>query len=678
MAKGINNYTDESITSYEGPAALRRRPQTLLGSADVHGAIHTVFEIFANATDEFSAGFGDSIYVQIDNDNSVTVVDHGRGVPMAWNEAQKKFNWDLVFNTLYASGKGNKDAAYNDSEGLNGCGCTATQFTSDYMDVRSIRELIDENGTGTREFHQYDMHFEKGYPVGELKDTKLEGVARTGTTVKYRPSAEVFNGETDLPKEQFISRFTLKAIAYPGLQIKFKYKDDPELEFYYPDGMAQYLSENVKGAVSEEYANIAASSDKCNDTKDKNPNRNYEASMECCIVFAPDSTVQSTFHNGALLKGGPTHEAVFTGVAKALTSQAKAMGKLNNKESFKVSDINSITNFVCQTRCNADYSLYEHQTKDALNNPSICKLITSAVDVQLTKWLSSHNAESERIVGFALANKNARENADKVRRQAIKQLTQDIRKIGREPQGYIDCTSKDPAKSELYIIEGESAKGNCVFARDKDTQAIQALRGKILNCLKRPIDVLLAEKSIVLQLLTLFGCGVEINSKTIKDLPKFDESKLNFHKIVLAADADVDGGHIIDLCITMIWVFCPTLIRKGYVYTVKAPLYKVTVNKQSEYYYNDAEKDRCLRELVAKGYKNNQIQVKRFKGLGEMVADELRDTVLNKDKRQLQRLTLPDNEEEFAKLLNTYMGTDLEARRELIISNFETATAVDA
>lgn len=669
--KKVAQYSNDSISEYKGPESLRNSPQTLLRSADVFGALQTLLEIVANATDEFNQGFGKVITVDIDKDNVITVTDNGRGVPMGWSASQGKYNWDLVYNTPYASGKGKKGTAYSDSEGVYGCGCTATQYTSDFMTVRSVRnEKLSPDDPD--DYRYYEMNFKEGYPVGELKEVKLkEKPASTGTYVRYRPSAEVFNGENDLPKEMVLERLVNKAVAYYGVKFVFTYKGDPKIEICYEGGFKEYLLMNVQSPVTADTCHTFVSDDKCNDDRDKAKDRTYTAEVECDILFASDNKYQLIFHNGALLRGGPTYDAVFTGIAKALTAQARATDKLGKKDVFKASDISPIVNFVCQSRCESKFSLFEHQTKDSLKNPSICKLITSSVEVRMTKWLAENPDESERIVKFATTNKTARENADKVRKQVIKQLSQDIRKTtSRDLKGYVDCLTKDPKKAELYIIEGESAKGNSVLARDRETQAIQALRGKILNCMKKPIDVLLAEGSIILQLLTLFGCGVELQDKSIKDLPKFDESKLNFDKIVLAADADVDGGHIIDLCITFIWVMCPTLLRNGHVYTVKTPLYKVSDSAHTAYFYSDAEKDAFLRKLEKAGANMKSVKIKRFKGLGEMESEELRDTIMDKRKRQLEKLQLPEDEREFTRVLSVLMGNELQERRELIINSF--------
>lgn len=679
MSRVKTAYTEHSIQKGgEGPDMLRKRPQTLLGSADMYGAEHAIWEIIANSTDEASAGFGSTITITVFDDNSVEVEDHGRGVPMAWNPVAKMYNWELVFNTLYSSGKGNKDAAYNDSEGLNGCGCTAAQYTSDFLNVTSVRQIYDENDQPTGEYHRYEMHFKNGWPVGELKDEKLEGQHPTGTKVHLKPSAEVFNSEVEIPKENFISRMALKSITQAGLRLTLYYKGTEPISFYYEGGMVEFLENNVEKPINEEPINISGTNSNCNDDREKRASRTYEGKMECCIMFSSESGVQSTFHNGTLLKGGPTHDAVFKGIANVLTIVAQKSKVLAPKETFTPSDVSNIVSFVCQTRCNADYSLYEHQTKTAVKNPSLVKLITGSIEIQLGRWCVEHQLETQSVIEYAIANKSARESIDKVRRQAIKQLSQDIHKIGKAPKGFLDCNSKDPSKTEIYLIEGESAKGSTNLARDENYQAVIALRGKILNCLKKSIEHVLAENSLVLALLTVFGCGIELTNDTLKKLklPSFDEKKLNFHKIILAADADVDGGHIIVLLLVMIWVLCPSLLRRGYVYTVKTPLYRVTCAKRSEYFYSDEDKERCVRTLLKNGAKMSQITVKRFKGLGEMDAKELRDTIMHKDKRVLQQLQCPENEAELSRLLQTLMGNDIAERRELIIQNFATANVI--
>lgn len=671
-----SGYTDTTIREDKGPTSIRRRPQTMLNSSDIQAVINACYEIVANSVDEAVAGHGGAVKVTVFEDESIMIEDEGRGVPMGWNEVDEKFNYILVYCTLYASGKGkDKGDAYDESEGLNGCGCTVCQFTSDYMDVISVREADD----GT--VHRYEMHFKEGWPVGELKDEIVPHGTQTGTKTKFRPSKEVFSGENAIEEAVHIARLTLKSITNPGLEFIFKYKDKEAISIKTPGGMKQYIMEHIKEPLSEDVLMLEVTKEDCNDVKGAtNPLKNYKGRAEISVAFSVEATVQSAFHNGALLSGGPTADAVCKGVAQALTTQAQAQGLLGAKESFSQADAYNITNFMLQTHCNADFSQYKGQSKTALFNPSIVAMVSDCVQLHVTKWLSSNQDVAGKVIGYALASRKAREDYDNIRKKAIKLLTAPLQKAVKKLKGYLDCESEDPKIRELYIIEGESAKGSASLARIAYFQAIQPLRGKIPNSLKRSLAYLLSEESLILMLLGLFGCGVEIEGdKFLDSLPKFNEDKLNFQKIFLTADADVDGGHIIVLLITMIWVFCPKLIENGYVYTVKTPLFRLdyTLNKKkcSEYFYSDAEKDNKLKELTSLGLKSSAIVVKRFKGLGEMKDKELRDTVMNPEKRVLQQLTVSDGEA-VSNLLNILMGTQVDERRKLILDNFATAKYV--
>lgn len=666
-----SSYTETTITQDKGPETLRRRPQTMLETSDINAVINSVYEIVSNSTDEAVAGFGEVIRMVVSEDESITIMDNGRGVPMGWNSVDQKYNYELVFCTLYASGKGKtKGDAYGDSEGLNGCGCTVCQFTSDYMDVYSIREVDGQ-------FHSYEMHFKEGWAVGTLKDIIVDSSIPTGTTIKFRPSASVFCGDNAIPKEVHIARLTLKAITNPGLTYTLRYKNDKEMTFYEPGGMRQYLSRKIIDAINEEPIMLDVVKEDCNDVKGSGVAKNYTARAEISIVFSQDTVIQSAFHNGALLSGGPTFNAVLKGVAKALTTQAHAQGLLDATEAIGSADAQNITNFMLQTHCNADFSLYQGQSKTALTNPSICAMVEGYIEAQLTKWLSSNQEVAETIIMRALASMSARELYEATRKKAIKLLTAPIQKTIKRLKGYLDCETNDPKLRELYIIEGESAKGSASLARIAFFQAIQPLRGKIPNSLKRSLNYLLSEDSLILMLLSLFGCGIEIEGDKFADtLPKFDENKINFNKFILAADADVDGGHIIVLLVLMIWVFCPQLLKKGYVYTVKTPLYKLTYKKgdkkHSVYCYLEDEKNKQMKELEKLGIRASAVDIKRYKGLGEMQPAELRDTIMNPEARILQRLIV-DDDKAMTELLNILMGTELEERRKLILENFATA-----
>lgn len=662
-------YGEDSIIENDGPTGVRKRPATLIGNDDIRGCVNAVFEIVANGVDEAREGFGNRLIVGYNEDESVTIKDFGRGVPMGWNEKSGKYNWELVYCTLYASGKG-KGSSYSSSEGLNGVGCTVAQYTSDFMVVTSVRDSED----GKR--YKYVKHFEMGYPVGDLEVT--ETTEHTGTEVHFRPSPEVFT-DTHIPFETLAERLRLKAIVVDGLEIVLKYKDKDPVAYRYDGGMAEYLNNTLEEPIGG-VIKLYGENKECNDTKDKKEEATYEGTVEMALAFSFSGCVTQMFHNGAILTGGPSKNAVYEAVTKLLTDEGVKAGKLKKGEKIIARDVDEILSLVCETRCPSDFSKYENQTKTELNNPSLCKLILSTIKTKLEEWFLQNEDSFEKILNAAIINKSTRESAERLRNTSLKKITSNISKVGNAPEKFLNCTSTKASECEVYIMEGESAKGAIVGSRDRNIQAAMPLRGKIPNCLKKPLDALLEEGSVIVDLLTIFGCGIEIEEKErkkIKDLPKFSLDKLNFHKIIISTDADVDGGHITCLLLIMLWRLCPTLLKEGYVYVAVSPLFKVIYGKKQEkkaYFYTVEEKDDYVEKLRAKNVVN--IGVSRFKGLGEMEPEDMEATVMSPSTRKLVQIEYPEDEEALSKICYGLMGDDIESRKMWIDSYFNSVEAI--
>lgn len=662
-------YGEDSIVENDGPKGVRKRPATLVGNDDIRGCINVIFEIVANGVDEAREGFGDRLKVTYLEDESVIIKDYGRGVPMGWNEKSGKYNWELVYCTLYASGKG-KGSSYSSSEGLNGVGCTVAQYTSDFMIVTSIRDSED----GKR--YKYVKHFKDGYPEGDLEIT--ETTEHTGTEVHFRPSAEVFT-DTHVTYEALAERLRLKAIVVNGLQIVLKYKDKDVVAYHYEEGMSEYLDNTLEEPIGG-VIKLYGENTECNDTKDKKEEANYTGTVDMALAFSFSGCVTQMFHNGAILTGGPSKNAVYEAVARLLTDEGIKAGKLKKGEKILPRDIDEILSLVCETRCPSDFSKYENQTKTELNNPSLCKLILTTIKTKLEEWFLQNEDAFEKILNAAIINKSTRESAERLRNTSLKKITSNITKVGNAPEKFLNCTSTKASECEVYIMEGESAKGAIVGSRDRRTQAAMPLRGKIPNCLKKPLDTLLEEGSVIVDLLTIFGCGIEIDEKErkkIKDLPKFSLDKLNFHMIIISTDADVDGGHITCLLLIMLWRLCPTLLKEGYVYVAKSPLFKVTYGKKGEkkaYFYTDKDKEDFVEKLRIK--KTPNIYVSRFKGLGEMEPEDMEATVMSPSTRVLVQIEYPEDEEELAKLCYGLMGDDIESRKMWIDAYFNSVEAI--
>lgn len=662
-------YTEDSIIENDGPKGVRLRPATLIGNDDIRGCVNSIFEIVANGVDEVREGFGNLIQITYYEDNSVKIKDFGRGVPMGWNEKSGKWNWELVYCTLYASGKG-KGTGYSSSEGLNGVGCTVAQYTSDFMTVTSIRDAED----GKR--YKYVKKFEEGYSVGELEVSETD--EPTGTEVYFRPSAEVFS-DTEVTYDMLAERLRLKAIVVNGLRFELTYKDKETVSYCYEEGMKEFLDisleDNIGGIIS-----LSGENSKCNDTKDKNPDFDYVGSVNMALAFSVHGSICQMFHNGSILIGGPSQNAVYESVARLITDEGVKIGKLKKGEKILPRDIDELLSVVCETRCPSDFSKYEHQTKSEINNVSLCKLILSTVREELGLWFVQNSTFFDEILNAAIINKTSRESAERLRTQTLKKLTSNINKVGNAPDKFLNCTSTKAVECEVYIMEGESAKGSIVDSRDRRIQAAMPLRGKIPNCLKKPLETILEEGSVIVDLLTILGCGIEINSKEakkLKDLPKFNISKLNFHKIIISTDADVDGGHITCLLLIMLWRLCPSLIKEGYVYFVRAPLFKVQYGAKGEkvkYFYTEEEKNSYVDEVKQKKVKN--LEVSRFKGLGEMESKDMMETIMNPKTRKLVQIEYPENEEELAIICNGLMGDDIESRKMWIDTYFNSIEAL--
>lgn len=662
-----NGYSDTTISDRGERIGLREAPATLLGFGDERGAFHTIMEIVANSLDEARQGFGKSVEVIIDKDTNITVIDHGRGVPMAWNAATNKFNWALVFCTLYSSGK-NASGAYSSSEGLNGVGATITNYTSDFMHVVSCR--VNDEGV----LKKYTMDFKEGEPVGELKEEDWDGA--TGTTISYRPSASVFT-RIKIPFDTIVDRFRKKAMVVPGVRLILQYEDSEPVSFYYERGMVEYLENVVKSPINKDVIHLKASST-CNDSIGLyDPSKTYTGEAEIALSFSTESSFIEPYHNGAVLSlGGLTKDAVIDAIVKVFEKEAKDRGKIGKQERINKRDVEDLISAAIETRCPGKFSMYEHQTKEALANPSLYKLTYDTIMKQLTEWGLKHKREFDSIFNSVMLNKEMREKVESVKKNVLKKLTADIHKPGNTPDKLMTCRSKNAKECELFILEGDSASGDLTFMRFDEFQAILPLRGKIPNCLKKSLESLLQPDSIIVNLYMAFGCGIELKSKYIT-LPPFDISKLNYDKIVIATDADVDGGHITTLLLVMIYKLSPSLIKDGHVYMAISPLFIITLGKdtakEKRYYaYDEAGRDEIIRKLVEEeGIPRSKIDVQRSKGLGENGAKIIRETVLDPKTRVLQKIEYPDNDEHLWELCNALLGTDIDSRKKLIEEYFD-------
>ena len=662
-----NYYGNESIETIDTERdQVRQKPTIYFGTNDVKGCAHGTFELVTNSLDEIREGHGNFIKVVVDDNNVITVIDNARGVPMGYNTAKETFNWYLVYCKLFASGKYNA-SNYGASAGLNGVGASITQFASTFMKVVSSRkELVIENGKEKLVGKRYTMNFKDGHPDGELIVEDYDGP--TGTAVTYQPDRKVFLS-IDIPVEIFLDRFRRMAMLIPNATIMLDYKGTP-FTLSYPSGCAGYIEDACQDKVINDIIEISGECEGADD--DFEDSEVYKAGFSVAFTFSRDVNFKEVYHNGTYLEeAGTSFDGFRYGLTKVIEEYARKSGKIAHNGRIQFTDIDEMLVAIISTDCPGNLSYFKGQYKTAIGNPLLRKLASSVTLEELRKWAATHKDEMDKIVEAVLLNKEAREKADSVKRKVIDKMKKDINSLGGKPAKFMKCKSTDASKTELYITEGDSAKGAVVLARDAEYQAIMPLRGKILNCLKESLERIM-DSDIILDLIHVIGCGVEPRSKYIKDIPVFDINKLNFGKIIICTDADIDGGHIRCLLLTMIYRLMPTLLKRGHVYIAETPLFTITCDKQKYFAYNEEEKVKILGELGQQGYRDSQIKLERSKGLGENDADDMAVSTMNPATRRLVQVEYPEGDDsQFVELINTLMGTDLESRKNIIADHFD-------
>ena len=660
MPKKKENYGNESISSLKGADRVRKRPAVIFGSDGLEGCEHSFFEILSNSIDEAREGYGKEIEVTRFLDNSIEVADHGRGIPLDYNEKEGRYNWDLVYCELYAGGKYNNnssDGMYEYSLGLNGLGACATQYSSEYMDV-----------TVTRDGAVYSLHFERGENIGGLKKEPASPRAKSGSVQKWKPDREVFT-DINIPLEFY--QDTLKKQAMTNAGIKFtlfnETADGMELyEYYYENGIVDYLSENVgdKGFTTIE---VWDAERKGRDREDK---PEYRVKMQIAFCFSNSVQLLEYYHNSSWLEhGGSPDKAVKNAFVYAIDQYLKQNGKYKKNES-KISFVDVSDCLALVINSFSTQTSYENQTKKAINNKFIQDAMTEFLRHQLEVYFIENHADAEKIANQVLTNKQRRENAEMVRIDVKKKLTGSMDVTNRVKK-FVDCRTKDVQRREVYIVEGDSALGSCKLARNPEFQAIMPIRGKILNCLKADYAQIF-KSDIILDLVRVLGCGIEIKTKHNKNIETFSLDNLRWDKVIICTDADVDGFQIRTLVLTMVYRLMPTLIDVGKVYIAESPLYEIEITKtkrrgEQHFAYTEAEKEQILQKLCEDGLSkdHDDFDIKRSKGLGENQADMMSLTTMHPATRRLIRVT-PENVERTAMMFELLLGNNLEGRKDYI------------
>ena len=625
-------YGADQIQILEGLEAVRKRPGMYIGSTSTRGLHHLVYEIVDNSVDEALAGYCDHIQVFINPDNSITVIDNGRGIPVGINHKAGLPAVEVVFTVLHAGGKFG-GGGYKVSGGLHGVGASVVNALSNWLEV----EICSEGKI-------YKQRYERGHVIYKLKVVGECDPAKTGTKVTFLPDDTIFE-DTVFDYDTLKQRFREMAFLTKGLKISLTDLRDEETKekvFHYEGGIKEFV-EYLNRSKTPLYEQIIY----CEGTKD---NVQVEVAMQ-----HNDSYTDNTygFVNNITTPEGGTHVVGFrNALTKTFNDYARKNKLLKDSEpNLSGEDIREGLTAIISVKI--EDPQFEGQTKQKLGNSEARGAVDSIVSTQLQIFLEQNPSVGKTIIEKSVLSQRAREAARKAR-----DLTR--RKSALEgmslPGKLADCSDKDPANCEIYIVEGDSAGGSAKTARDRATQAILPLRGKILNVEKARLDKIYANAEIK-AMITAFGTGIHDD---------FDISKLRYNKIILMTDADVDGAHISTLLLTFLYRFMPELIKQGHVYLAQPPLFKLEKNKKVWYAYSDDELDAILKEVGRDS--NNKIQ--RYKGLGEMDADQLWETTMDPEHRILKRVTMDhETSSELDLTFTTLMGDKVEPRREFIEEN---------
>ena len=634
-------YGNESITALKGADRVRKRPGVMFGSDGLEGCQHAIFEILSNSVDEARAGYGSKILITRYEDHSIEVQDFGRGIPVDYNQKEDRFNWELIFCELYAGGKYDTD---DYTLGLNGLGACATQYASEYMDVEVKRDG-----------YIYTLHFEHGENVGGLKKepyTKKD----TGTKIRFKPDIQVFT-EIAAPIEYFDDVLRRQAIVNPGILFQFKNQEGRSFtttDYIYENGIADYVKE-----FAEEKALTSVQSWSAERVgRDRADKPEYKVKLNVAMCISNKTNMLEYYHNSSWLEhGGSPDKAVKSAFVSQIDAYLKKAGKyLKNESKITFQDVQD-----CLVLVSSSFSTqtsYENQTKKAINNKFIQEAMTEFLRHNLEVYFIENKMDADKLCEQVLINKRSREKAETTRLNLKKTLQTGNDLASRVP-GFVDCRSRDVSRRELFIVEGKSAMGAVVQARDSEFQAVIPVRGKILNCLKAEFDKIF-KSEIIVNLLKILGCGVEVRSKSNKNLATFDLNALRFNKIIICTDADVDGFQIRTLILAMLYRLTPTLIEKGYVYIAETPLYEINTKSDTYFAYNESEKAKILEEIDGQKY-----IIQRSKGLGENEPEMMSLTTMHPDTRRLVKVN-PTDVEETAHTFDVLLGDDLDGRKRII------------
>ncbi|AEX84717.1 DNA gyrase subunit B [Marinitoga sp. 1135] len=630
----MSHYSQEDIKVLKGLEPVRKRPGMYIGSIGKAGLNHLVYEIVDNSVDEYMSGFCTKIMVKINEDDTIEVMDNGRGIPVGPHPTEKKDTLEVVFTTLHAGGKFNTET-YKISGGLHGVGASVVNALSEFLEV-----WVHRNGK------IYYQKYSRGKKVTEVEI--LGETNKTGTHIKFKPDAEIFeNGDIEVEGQIIENRLRELAFLNPGLEIEFiDEKRNKKQKFLFKEGLSEFLDylikKNKKAPIHESPIFGKGSF--------KNPRgENFsDIIVEFSMMYTRNDYphIFSFVNNIRTVEGGEHESAFKTTLTRVMNDYAKKAGFLKEKDpNFTGEDVRE--GLIAILSIKLPDPVFEGQTKAKLGSKEVRAAVNDIVAEYLVKYLDSHPKDTklifERIKEAARARISARKAREKVKRKSIFENSP-------LPGKLADCTSNNLDESELFIVEGNSAGGNAKTARDRNFQAILPLRGKIINVEKHDIERLMKNEQVA-NIISAIGTGIGEN---------FDISKLRYGKIIIMTDADVDGAHIRTLLLALFYRFMPELLKAGRIYAAQPPLYKFKSGKFEKYLYSDAELEELKKEFEGKKY-----SLQRYKGLGEMNSDQLWETTMNPEKRKLIQINI-DDIVETEEILEILMGSDPSARREFI------------
>ena len=630
-------YTAKDIDVLEGLDPVRKRPAMYIGGTDAHGYHHLLWEILDNSVDEAINGHASRIEVALDADHrGATITDNGRGIPVDTHPKFKKSALELILTTLHAGGKF-EGKSYQVAGGLHGVGASVVNALSS-----------DLTATVWRGGKTYSQPYKRGKASGKLKQGRK--TSKRGTSIHFRPDADIFGKRAAFDTKRVAERLEAKTYLHRGLKILFvDEKTGEREEFEHPGGIVDFLDKLVTERGKPPVHSEAF-------TSEHEDQPRFEVALRW--TEATDEVIRS-YANGIPTGSGGTHENGFKqGLSKAIRNHMDTQKLMPKGVKVTADDIRE--GLVALVSVYVEEPQFQGQTKDRLNNPEITAQIETSVRTAFEQWLLNNKTSAESIIARVIISSRARA-ASRAASQQVSRKTAISHRLNL-PGKLADCSSTNPDESELFLVEGDSAGGNAKQGRDRKTQAILPLRGKVLNAERATQAQILGNRELQ-DIVSALGCGIG------KD---FDISKLRYGRVFLLMDADVDGHHIATLLLTFFFRMLPGLVRAGHVFLAQPPLYRIDIGKQVHWALDDEERDRIISDAPG----NAKVEISRFKGLGEMTADELRETTLDKTRRRALRVMV-DGELEADRVFSELMGKDPAARYQFIMEQAPAAEAVE-